>query len=101
MAAVKKTEFENCTQGYLGVVKVNRKGDPEGHPVEPGTRVFLTDEEVELTEQAVSRDAHSPFKIREIVHFDPRTGDETARFKAAPLSKVTRESTGRRKAASG
>lgn len=97
MAGVKRTEFENRTQGYLGVVKVNRKGDPEGRPVEPGTRVFLTDEEIELTEQSVAREQHSPFKVREIVHFDPRTGDQIARFTAAPLSRVTPST--RRKAA--
>lgn len=108
---VKRTEFENRTQGYIGVVKVNRKGDPEGKPVEPGKRVFLTDEEIELTEQAVSQSDLSPFTVREIVHRDPHTGDETDRFRSAPLSKVeqpapsgstrSRSTTSRRKRSSG
>lgn len=85
---VTKTEFENRTQGYLGVVKINRKGDEQGVPVAPGTRVFLSDEEIDLTEQAVARAEHSPFAEREIVHFDSRTGNEIERFVAAPLSRV-------------
>lgn len=84
----KRTEFENRTQGLLGAVKINRKGDPEGVPVEPGTRVFLTDEEIELTDQSHAKAENSPFRLREIVHFSPETGDEIARFTAAPLSKV-------------
>lgn len=85
---VKREGYENRTQGYLGAVKVNRKGDAEGVPVDPGTVVYLSDEEVELTEQAHAKPDDSPFKLREIVHFDPDTGDEAARFTAAPLSKV-------------
>lgn len=101
---VKRTEFENRTQGYVGAVKVNRKGDGEGIAVEPGKRVFLTDEEVELTEQAVSQADLSPFKIREIVHRDPQTGDEIARFSAAPLTRVEKQESAasrRRRASTG
>lgn len=84
----KKTAFENRTSGYVGAIKVNRKGDETSIPVAPGERVFLSDEEIELTEESYARSDRSPFKIREIVHLDPRTGEELARFTAAPLSKV-------------
>lgn len=86
---VKRAEYENRTQGWLGAVKLNRKDEPVGVAVEPGKRIFLSAEEVELTEQAVSNADLSPFKAREIVHRDPNTGDEIDRFQAAPLSKVS------------
>lgn len=85
---VEKVEFENRTQGYLGVVKIDRKGDEISLPVEPGARVFLTDEEIALTGQAHKRKQDSPFELREIVHFDQATGEETARFTAPPLERV-------------
>lgn len=89
MATATKTEFENCTQGVLGVVKIDRKNDQVGVPVEPGDHVFLTDEEIELTEQSHKRpEIDSPFVLREIVHRDPNTHDETARFTASPLRRV-------------
>lgn len=86
--AAAKTEFVNKTQGYLGVVKIDRKGEPVGQPVPPEERVFLTAEEVELTEQAHARAEDSPFFIREIVHFNVATQEETDRFTAAPLERV-------------
>lgn len=85
-----KTQFENCTQGVLGVVKINRKNEPVGDPVKPGAHVYLTAEEIELTEQAHENPKDSPFVIREIVHRDTSTHEETARFTAAPLRRVTK-----------
>lgn len=86
----KKTEYHNRTQGYVGAVKLNRKDEPEGVPVAPDERIFLSADEVTLTEQSHNKAEDSPFSLREIVHFDPETGDEIARFTAAPLSKVDR-----------
>jgi hypothetical protein len=85
-----KSQYENVTQGLLGVVQIDRNNNPVGQPVEPGDFVWLTDEEVELSSQAHKRPDDSPFTIREIVHRDPRTHNETARFTAAPLRKVER-----------
>lgn len=84
---VEKIEFLNRTQGYLGVIKINRKGDDAPEAVRPGERVFLTAEEVTLTAQAHVRPEDSPFELREIVHYERETGDEIARFTAAPLEK--------------
>lgn len=88
MAQPTKTEYENVTQGVLGVVKINRKGDDVGEPVFPGDHTYLTDEEKTLTEQSHRNPADSPFSMREIVHRDPATHDETGRFKSAPLRRV-------------
>lgn len=90
MAGSAKTEYVNRTQGFLGAVKINRKQEPEAVPVAPGDRVFLTAEEVQLTEESHAQAKDSPFKLREIIHFDQETGEETAKFTAAPLEKVAR-----------
>lgn len=87
-----KREFHNNTQGWLGVVKINRKGDEVGQSVAPGTRVFLTGEEVELTRQAHAHEVDSPFQAREIIHYDGRSGDEVRRFTAPMLEEVTKGS---------
>lgn len=84
----KPVEFVNVTQGWLGAVKINRKGDDVSVTVEAGTRVFLTAEEQELTERAHARRKDSPFTEREIVHHDMASGNEIARFTAAPLTKA-------------
>lgn len=85
---VKRTEFVNKTQGFLGAIKINRKGDDESLPVAPGERVFLTEEEIELTEQAHAHAKDSPFFPREITHYDPHTLDPVEKFVSAPLARV-------------
>lgn len=87
MAGATKIEFLNRTQGWLGANRFNRKGDLEPVAVAPGERVFLTNEEIEATEQAHARPEDSPFVIREIVHIDLKTGEEIARFTCAPLER--------------
>lgn len=82
---VQRREFINCTQGYLGVVKINRKGDEHAEPVAPGMRVFLTDEEIELTAQQHQRKEDSPFEVREIVHRNLLTGDPVETYMLCPL----------------
>lgn len=88
-----KRQFFNNTQGWVGVVQINRRNEEEGRAVAPGTRVFLTDEEVELTAQAPQRTADSPFELREIVHYHPRTGDVLRSFTAPQLEEVKSGST--------
>lgn len=88
MAPQKRTEYRNNTQGYIGVQKINRKGDEVQLAVEPFGRVFLTDEEVTLTAQVRRRAEDSPFLESEIVHRDTNTGDEIARFTAPKLERV-------------
>lgn len=89
--AESRDEFVNCTQGWVGVHKIDRKGDESAVPVEPGARVFLTAEEQQLTAEAHRTPENSPFTEREIIHFDIRTGDVVERFVSAPLRKVEPE----------
>lgn len=89
-ARVKRTEFVNETQGWVGAIKINRKGDDTAIGVKPGERVFLTDEEIELTEQSHAMAKDSPFVVREITHRDPHTLDVTKTFVSAPLARVTK-----------
>ena len=86
--AVKRIGFINQTDGWLGAVKVNRKGDEVGVPVAPGERVFLTPEEVTLTEQSHVRAEDSPFIKKHIVHTDIRTGDIIKEFDGEPLARI-------------
>ena len=88
-APARRYPFVNRTQGWVGAVRIDRKGDAKGVPVPPGERIFLTQEEIELTEQAPAHPEDSPFVVREIVHYDPKTADEIERFTAAPLERVT------------
>lgn len=88
MAVAKKTEFHNQSQGYVGVVKINRKGDDVGEPVAPGERVFLTQDEIAATEQSHVKPEGSPFADREIVIRDEHTGDEVRRFTGPQLKRV-------------
>lgn len=98
-SAVEATEYENVTQGLLGVIKIDRNNAPVGEPVEPGDHVFLTDEEVTLTERSHRRPQEdSPFVMREIVHRDPATHDETARFTSPPLRRVEKKASARKAA---
>lgn len=86
--AEQRDEFVNRTQGWVGVVRINRKGDEVSESVEPGGRVFLTAEEQELTAQAHRRPEDSPFVVRTITHFDPHSGEPTETFEAPLLEKV-------------
>lgn len=83
-----RDEFVNRTQGWVGVVKLNRKGDEAPTVVEPGGRVFLTEEEQTLTAQSHRRAEDSPFVERTITHYDPLTHDPTDTFVAPLLEKV-------------
>lgn len=87
---VKRTEFLNRTGGYLGVIKIDRKGDDTSVPVKPGERVFLTDEEIELSEQSHARAENSPFTPRKITIYDPHTLEEVESFVACPLERVVK-----------
>lgn len=88
-----RDEFVNRTQGWVGCVKLNRKGDEQPIAVEAGGRVFLTAEEQEITAQAHRRAEDSPFVPRQITHYDPLTHDPVDTFVAPLLEKVERQST--------
>lgn len=85
----KKIEYLNVTQGYLGAVTINRRGEEVSVPVEPGGRVFLSDEERELTEQSHAQRKDSPFEPQDIVHRDNLTGEVTFEGHLCPLEDAT------------
>lgn len=78
--------FINPTPGWVGAVKLNARNEPEGHPVEPGGSILLTELEERLTAEAPRLPQDNPFvkQWEEIIEFD--TNGE-------PKVKVTREGT--------
>lgn len=83
-----RDEFINQTQGWVGAVQINRKGDDVAVAVEPGASVFLNEEERELTARAHKRAQDSPFEPRPIVFYDPETRDEKETRTIAPLERA-------------
>lgn len=83
-----RDEFVNRTQGWVGYIRINRKGDEVAESLEPGDRVFLTAEEQLLTARSHRRAEDSPFETRSIVHFDQRTGEIIDQFDAPLLEKI-------------
>lgn len=62
IAAVPKTEFENVSEGVLGVVVVDPDtGKAHGIAVKPGDSVWLSEQEEILTANAPKLDEHNPF----------------------------------------
>lgn len=60
-APSEKQEFKNTTQGVVGAVRIDRKGDEIGVPVQPGESVFLSQEEQIATANAPRSKADNPF----------------------------------------
>lgn len=56
-----KAEFRNRTDGFIGVVVINEKGDRHGASVGPGDRVWLSEQEQILTASAPKLDKDNPF----------------------------------------
>lgn len=83
-----KIEYLNRTQGWLSVRLINRRGEEESRSLEPGDRVFMTDEEREITARSHRLASDSPFVPREIVWHAMSTGEEIARFTAPMLQAV-------------
>ncbi len=83
-----KVEYKNVTQHWVGAQTINRKGDEVAVAIEPGSSIFLSEEECELTARAHKRPQDSPFHPREIVYIDDHTLDEEERLVMAPLTRV-------------
>lgn len=56
-----KDEFQNTTDGWLGVVEINHEGKALGASVEPYGSCFLSEEEQILTANAPREDKDNPF----------------------------------------
>ena len=75
--AAQKHAYLNRTQGWLGAITINRKGDEISGPVPSGDIVYLTDEERDLTAQSHRQLSSSPFETHHIVIRDTNTGEIT------------------------
>lgn len=80
-----KTEYVNTTTGYVGAIVIDRKGDEKAVSVAPGTRIFLTEEEKELTGQSHAHAEDSPFEVRHIVYRDFKTSEVVGEADLCPL----------------
>jgi hypothetical protein len=56
-----RREWQNTTNLYVSAVHVDRRGEAKGITVEPHGRVWMNDEEEELTAKAPSDPAKNPF----------------------------------------
>lgn len=54
--------FRNTTQGKVGAIKIDRRGDRRAIPVAPGDTIELTEEEQEATANAPRDPSKSPFE---------------------------------------
>lgn len=61
--ADERTEFENVSEGVIGVVVLNADNKPHGVAVKPGDTVWLSEREEILTANAPRRDADNPFAL--------------------------------------
>jgi hypothetical protein len=54
--------FRNTTQGKVGAIKIDRRGDRRAVAIAPGDTIELTEEEQEATAAAPKNPASSPFE---------------------------------------
>lgn len=59
--AEQRTEFENVSEGVIGVVVLNDDNKPHGTAVKPGETIWLSEREEILTANAPRRDEDNPF----------------------------------------
>lgn len=69
-----KRLYRNNTAGYLGVVKLNHRGEEVGVNVDPNGVVWLSDDEATLTARAPKRPEDNPFEEQTFLVFDPEQG---------------------------
>lgn len=77
-----RREYRNTTRGFVGVVKMGRNGEEKGMPVGPGERVFLSDDEVQLTKDAQKDPSTSPFSEQPFETRDPETNRKVVQQRA-------------------
>lgn len=66
-SATLKDEFENTTQGHIGVITLDPNGKERGIAVRPGATIWLTEAEQILTANAPRRDEDNPFANGQLV----------------------------------
>lgn len=92
MAPVEEThEFRNTTTGFVGAIKIDRRGDKEAVAVPPGESVELNEEEQQATARAHKNPADNPFLDQDYEVRDPQTGEVLESGRRPPLELVTEE----------
>lgn len=61
--AVERVRFENTTQGFVGAITIDARGERHSIAVEPGGSVELSEEEQLATANAPRRAQDSPFEV--------------------------------------
>lgn len=84
---VEKKLYRNNTQGYLGIVKLDHRGEPQGENVDPGGTVWLSADEATLTARAPKRPEDSPFAEQVFIRVNPET-QAREEFSMRPLTLV-------------
>lgn len=84
-----KQPFRNTTDGQVGVITVNRRGEEVPIAVAPGDTIKLSVEEQELTAGAHRDPASSPFLPQTQNVLDPDTGDVVNTVELPFLEKIT------------
>lgn len=82
--AIQKQQFRNEFGGWIGVVLIGPKGDEQGHAVEPGQTVWLSEPEQILTANAPRRPEDNPFVPQTVRRTNPTTG-ELEEYSITPL----------------
>lgn len=82
--AIQKQQFRNESGGWIGVVLIGPKGDEQGHAVEPGQTVWLSEPEQILTANAPRRPEDNPFVAQTFKRTNPQTG-ELEEYSVTPL----------------
>lgn len=83
----KKYLVKNNTAGWVGVVKLNFRGEEIGEAVEPYGSVWLSELEMQVTARAPRLPEDNPFEEQVLVLQDPQTG-QRQEHKVRPLTLV-------------
>lgn len=86
-----KRKYVNTTQGYLGVVRINRRGEDEAISLEPGQHILLSDEERKLTAEGPRNSEDNPFESQAYEIRDPDTHEVSEKGHRPPLALVTQD----------
>lgn len=90
MAPVEEThEFRNTTTGYVGAIKIDRRGERNAVALAPGETIELTVEEEEATARAHKDPADNPFTDQDYAIRDPQTNEVVESGRRPPLELVT------------
>jgi hypothetical protein len=68
--AVKRVRFENTTEGFVGAITIDARGEHRGVAVEPHGTIELSEEEQIATANAPRHAEDSPFEEREEPEYD-------------------------------